>query len=668
VVSVLPRHSAGWLGHPGLIGHRVESGGSWSVTFDEVDNVTQTNDDPAWADAPPGAVRLVSAARDYRAGLAVRVELELLASGLVRLRGGVENLWSTPWTLGQLRVSLPVPDVAAELLDLTGRHNHEREPQRHLFSIGSWVRESRGGRPGHDSATVLCAGRMGFGFRHGSVWGVHIAWGGNQVLAAERTTTGWRLLGGGELLTPGEVVLGEGESYLGPWLVGSWGEGLDDLSSRFHRHLRGRPQHPTAVRSVLLNTWEATYFKHDPGSVQRLADRAAQVGVERFVLDDGWSLSRRDDTAGLGDWYVDPDVWPEGLRPLADHVHGLGMRFGLWFEPEMVNLDSDLARTHPEWIMGTEHGPGLPSRHQHVLNLALPEAYDHVLGRVSAIVRDCAVDYVKWDHNRPLLDAGGQPSGRPVGHEHALAVHRMMSTLKERHPGLEIESCAGGGGRVDLHTLEVTDRVWVSDCIDPYERHRILRWTGLLLPPELMGTHVGSSPDHVTGRTYDLHFRAATAMWGHLGIECDLNAVPDDELRSLAQWIQYHKDNRTLLHTGTVVHADTADPAVSLEGVVALDGSRALYRLSLLDHPLTWPLGPIRLPGLRAGVTYKVTLDGPPNSWPSKAQLPPWAIQGVHLSGATLESVGLTAPLLRVCQAVVLHATAEGRAWLSGDR
>ena len=479
-VSVLPGHASGWLGRPGLLGSR--GGRAWSIIPTCVEHSVEASGTREWSDCPDGAVRIRSVGTDEASELEVRTEIELHAGGLVRLRAGVRNLGDDPYELTHLQPALPVPSQAAELLDMTGRHAHERHPQRRAFDVGVWLRESWGGRSGHDSATVLCAGIQGFGFRRGRVWGVHLAWSGNQAVLAERSITDWRLLRGGELVLPGEVVLQRDEEYVSPWLCGSWGEGLDELAGRFHRYLRQRPGHPRTPRPVLLNTWEAVYFDHDLERLLELADVAAKLGIERFVLDDGWFEGRRDDSAGLGDWVVDHEVWPDGLHPLVQRVRALGMEFGLWFEPEMVNHDSRLAREHPEWLFATDHGPGIASRQQHVLDLTHPEAWSHVLEQVSSVIGEYGVGFVKWDHNRPLIDAGHQPGGEPAVHRQTLAVYRLMAELRRRHPGLEIESCAGGGGRIDLGIAEVTDRVWLSDCIDAHERHRIVRWTGLICP------------------------------------------------------------------------------------------------------------------------------------------------------------------------------------------
>ena len=655
-VAVLPLHSSGWLGRPGLTGSR--NGRAWSAAFSLVTHEVHEAGSPEWSDGAVDAVRVVSVGRDEPDGLTVSTEIELHPSGVLRLRSTVCNEGTDDFEVTGLLPALPVPPEATELLDMAGRHTRERTPQRRPFDVGQWTREAWGGRPGHDSATVLCAGEPGFAFRRGRVWGVHVAYSGNQVLMGEHTVTGWRLLRGGELLLPSEGRLAPGESYASPWLVASWGDGLDEFSGRVHDYVRARPQHPRKPRPVLLNTWEAVYFDHDLETLLDLAERAAALGIERFVLDDGWFRHRRSDNAGLGDWYVDEGVWPDGLHPLVDRVHELGMEFGLWFEPEMVNLDSDLAREHPEWVFQTVHGPGVASRQQHVLDLGHEAAFDHVLERISALVAEYRIAYLKWDHNRALVDAGHSTDGTPGVHRQTQAVYRLMAELKVRHPGLEIESCCGGGGRLDLGIMEYADRVWVSDCIDAHERHRMVRWTGLLLPPELMGTHVGSGEDHSTRRMHDLGFRAGTAFWGHLGVEWDLRGADATALTELGAWISAHKRWRELLHRGRVVHADLSNPALWLEGVIDTDGDTALYRLSALDHTLTWPPGRVTLPGLDPDRRYQVQVLAPGDRVGSGTVVPGWVRDGVTLTGRVLGEVGLQAPLLDPDHLVVLRVTA----------
>lgn len=645
--SVLPQQTSGWVGRPGLLGSR--AGQAWALTYDSVDHtVTESTD----------CTRLTSVALDRPAGVEVTTEIELFGNGLLRLRASVRNLEATPYEVTLLEPALPVPAEADELLDMAGRHAHERTPQRHAFTQGQHVREAWGGRPGHDSATVLCAGRSGFGFRAGRVWGVHLGWSGNQVLCAENSFTGWKLLRGGELLMPGEMVLGHDETYASPWLYASWGEGLDAFSGRFHEHLRARDVHPRRARPVLLNTWEAVYFDMDMPKLVELAERAADLGVERYVLDDGWFKGRRDATTSLGDWVVDEDVFPDGLTQLVKTVHSLGMEFGLWFEPEMVSLDSDVARAHPEWILGTHAGPGITSRDQHVLDLTDEDAWAHVFGQISALVDRYRIAYIKWDHNRALTGAGRGRDRRPGVHLQTLATYRMMDALRARHPGLEIEACSGGGGRLDLGVLERTDRAWVSDCIDAHEGHRLVRWTGLTLPPELMGTHVGSSTDHTTGRQHTLRFRAGTALWGHLGIEWDLTTMTDEEREELRAWIALHKQFRGLLHSGRVVRADTVPDGLQLDGVVAPDGREALFRLSALDLTLGQPAGRVRFPGLAPEKAYRVT-PVPLAVSPVERPRPAWYAGGAVMSGRLLDEVGVIAPWLEADDLVIVHLVAE---------
>ncbi|MGK5496486.1 alpha-galactosidase [Streptomyces sp. URMC 125] len=657
-VAVLPEQSAGWLGTPGLVGNR--GGRDFSTAFAVREAHLAVPQEPAPGGGAGG--RLTVLAHDVGAELELELVIELTASGLVRQRAAVTNRGSSPFALDAVNLTLPVPAAATELLDFTGHHLRERSPQRTAFTQGLRMRENRTGRTGYDSAYLLAAGTPGFGNRSGEVWAVHTAWSGNHRTFAERTFHSVSLLGSGELLLSGEVELAPGESYTSPWQYGSHGTGLDEVSARFHRWMRSRPHHPSTPRPVTLNTWEAVYFDHDLERLRRLADAAATVGAERFVLDDGWFGSRRDDRRGLGDWYVSPEVWPDGLGPLIDHVTGLGMQFGIWVEPEMINEDSDLARAHPDWIMAT--GGRLPgaARSQQVLDLARPEAFAHILERLDELLSTHPISYLKWDHNRDLVEAGHRPTGRAGVHGQTLAVYRLLDELRRRHPGVEIESCSSGGGRVDLEILQRTDRVWVSDCIDALERQQIQRWTGVLIPPELMGTHVGSGTAHTTGRRHPLDFRAGTALFGHFGIEWDLTAASPEELARLGEWVALHKELRGLLHTGTSVRADHPDPAYHLHGVVAEDGSEAVYALVATASSELYPPGPVRLPGLDPDAVYHVRPQ-PPGDLPDGnahhwgALLPWWTQEGVRLPGRVLDGAGLQAPVLYPERLVLLRAT-----------
>jgi alpha-galactosidase len=675
-VAVLPEHHTGWTGRPGLRGSF--AGVGWSPRF-SVRRVT-LDGRPAVGFTAHGAGVVEAHAVDDAGRLGLRLQLELEPCGVFRARAELTNLGTESYGLEDLVLALPVPAAATELLDFAGRHNLERVPQRASFGTGLHLRENRRGRTGADSAYVLHAGTAGFGFGRGEVWAVHTGWSGNHTHYAERVSTGERLLGGGELLLPGEVRLSPGESYRSPWLYAAYGAGLDDVARRFHRHLRAREPRVTPDRPVTLNVWEAVYFRHDLDRLLELAERAAAAGVERYVLDDGWFGSRRDDRSGLGDWVVSPDAWPDGLHPLVERVRALGMQFGLWFEPEMVNPDSDLARAHPDWVMTARAEWPVESRFQQVLNLGIPEAYEHVKAQLLAVLKEYQVDYVKWDHNRDLVEAGSRPDGgRPGVHAQTLAFYRLLDEIRAAHPGLEIESCSSGGARADLGVLERADRVWVSDNIDPHDRQEMLRWTAQLLPPEYLGSHIASGHSHATGRRHTLGFRAATAIFGHLGIEWDLSAADDADLAELRDWVAFYKEHRPLLLSGDLVRLDDTQDGVHVHGVVAPDRSRALFAVVTLDTVYPDPPDRLRLRGLDAGRRYRlrpvfvhVTPTGlhPPAWWgppPSDAQdygrpahLPAGdGFPGEVFTGAVLEHLGVAAPRVHPDQVVLYRVEAE---------
>ncbi len=651
-LTLVPHQAEGWTGTPGLLGSRAGEGLYPAFRPVSVDVLAQDGTDGA-----PSALQYL--AHDDEADLDLLIELDLTASGLLRLRATLTNRGGDGYAVDSLLLALPTPAAETLVIDQSGHHLRERETSFHDFTIGAHERTSRVAR-GHASSVIHGSCEPGTGWNRGGVHYVHVAWSGNTRSVAERTVLGQQVLLGGELLLPGEVVLDHGGSYATPWLVATWGEGLDQAAGRIHDHLRSRPGHPTSPRPVTFNAWEAVYFDQALEPMLELVEAAASVGAERFVLDDGWFGSRRDDTSGLGDWVVSPQVWPDGLKPLADAVHARGMEFGLWVEPEMVNPDSDLARAHPEWILSPRTHLPQPERQQQVLDLSNPAAYDHIRGQLLRVLAETPIDYLKWDFNRDVTEAVSPLTGRPAHHAQTLAVYRLMDELLAAQPGLEIESCAGGGGRIDLGILERAVRVWGSDCIDPLERQQIEAGTSLLLPPELVGSHIASPTSHTTGRTLGLTLRAATALFSHLGIEWNLLSASADERRELAAWVALHKRLRPLLHGGRVVHVDHPDAGWRIRGVVADGRAEAVFSLVRVATSAVRPTPAVRLPGLAADAAYRVEellpegvvspvqrKERSPESWA-------WWFDGITLPGSVLSRVGLRFPDLKPEQAVLI--------------
>ncbi len=641
--SILPQLARGWRGRPAVRGSR--SGRDFSPRFALTGSA---------GDERSLELRLA----DTAVGLEAVVTFRLEPSGLLLLDTTVRNTGDEPYLLDRADTVLPVPAHAVESLDTTGRWIREKHPQRRPIQQGTWVRSGRHGRTGHDATAVIAAGTAGFGWRTGEVWALHLGWSGNHEAFVERLASGDTVLGAGELLEPGEVLLAPGEAYTAPTAYAAYSAaGLDGVSAAFHEWMRARPQHPATPRPVVLNTWEAVYFDHDLGTLKELADTAAAIGVERFVLDDGWFLGRRDDRAGLGDWIVDEEVWPDGLTPLIEHVKGLGMQFGLWVEPEMINEDSELARAHPDWISGPGSRTPIEWRQQQVLDLANPDAWQHVLGSLDAILTANDIDYLKWDQNRDQLELGHD--GVASTREQTLAAYRLFDELRRRHPGLEIESCSSGGARVDLGILQRTDRVWTSDTNDALERQTIQRWTELLVPPELVGAHVGPTQSHSTGRVHDIGFRATTAMFGHFGIEWDIRQATDDERERLAAAIEVYKAQRNLIATGRMVRMDHPDPSAQVTGVVAQDGSRALFCWATLASSASEVPVPVRFGGLDPERRYRVELALPlgPDALNQRSGVA-WTDTAPVVLGAVLATIGLPMPILNPEQALLIALTA----------
>ena len=638
----LMRESArGFLGRPTLSGHR--NGKAWSTKFEVTDFHHQGNH---------CAVTL----RDFHAELEVIVTFDLDAFGVLIQKATVKNIGNSDYVLNEFIHWLPLPREATQTLDFAGRWSNERQPQRRDIQIGTWVRESREGRSGHNFSIADIALTAQTSFQSGSAWATSIAWSGNSHYLVERGFDGQQSIGAGELLLAGEVILKGNESYEAPALFAVYSsQGLDGVSAAFHSHLRAREIHPKRPRPLTLNMWEALYFDHDEAKIRALVDVATEIGVERVVLDDGWFHSRRNDRSGLGDWVVDPAVWPNGLTPVIEYINSKGIEFGLWFEGEMVNPDSDLYRAHPEWIL--HEGDRTPPlwRHQLVLDLGHEEAYKHVLEQTSSLLAAHNIVYIKWDHNRVLVDAGHL--GAAGVRRQTQAIYRLFAELKKRHPGLEIESCASGGARIDLGVIDYVDRFWTSDNNDALERQTIQRWTSQVIPPEMLGTHIGPTHGHQTGRTLELSMRAITALFGHAGIEWNITQATAEERANLATWAKYYKDNRALLHSGKSVRIDYPDEHGYLYGVISADTKKSIFAYVQLTPTVTIHPASLKFAGLDAAANYLVKAVYPAGKPRFMLITPPQWMDGITMSGSALATIGVSAPILAPANAVLIEIT-----------
>ena len=608
--SVWPTEQDGWAGTPAQAGNR---GGTATTPRPRLVDAAVEHD------AEGGRIALQL--DDVVAGTRARVEYRLDAAGVLSADLSIENdsdaASAGPYLVDGLRALLPLPDRATELLDFTGKWCRERAPQRLPFAFGTHARRARRGKPGHDSPYLLVAGTAGFGFAHGEVWGVHLALerrrrvprraaargrrGHSRVIGARRAAA----LGRGGRCSPASATTPRPCSSRGR-TAGSTGSRHGSTAAS--APARGHPAHP---RPLVLNTWEAVYFDHDLDRLVEIADRAAEVGVERIVLDDGWFRGRRDATAGLGDWLVDETVWPDGLGPFVEAVREPGHAVR-----PVVRARDDQPRLRPRprpprlGARAPARAPA-PRRATSTSSTSPTPTRTHSCSSASARSSPSTTSTTSSGTTTATSSSPSRAATAATGR--SCTRRRWRSTgcstsCARRHPRLEIETCSGGGGRVDLGILDRTDRVWASDCNDPVERARIERWTRLLVPPELIGSHVGARRSHTTSRETDLSFRLAVALTAHAGHR----DRPDRRRatktsQTITAWSALYRELRGLLHTGDVVNADLADDADDAHRhrrVAAASGRCSPGRASTTSPD--GQSGRVRFPGLDAGARYRV--------------------------------------------------------------
>jgi alpha-galactosidase len=642
-LDCFPEAGRGFNGHPALVARRDD--GRFISQLQLVSARVDHQAHIELADKAFGVSVILNYAIDALTGV-------LTVATTVKNTGG-DKLW-LDWVAAAV-----LPSTLTELILFEGRWAREFQPVRTHLRTGLIAKENRTGRTSHHAPPFLIAGTRDFGESEGEVALLHLAWSGNHRLIAERLRDGRMQFQVGELFLPGEMVLEQGQTYEAPLVYAARSDiGLNGLSARLHPFLRetilgGRLNEKP--RPVHFNTWEAVYFAHSQSAMMDLASHAAGVGVERFVVDDGWFIGRNDDKAGLGDWTTDFAKYPGGLAPLIEHVKSLGMEFGIWVEPEMANRNSELLRAHPDWTLGEAEQP--LGRGQYVLDLSRAEVSDAIFAQLDKLLSEHDIAYLKWDMNRDLTHAISR--GRPAAHAQNRAVYALIDRVRGAHPKVEIESCSSGGGRADYEILKRTDRIWTSDCNDPIERQEIQRGFSIMFPPEVMGSHIGPRQSHTTARTASLQLRALTALFGHMGIEGDVREFSEREREELRRWIAFYKDMRPLLHGGTTHRLTTQDKGLIAFMVLKDDALVSAAQIATPDFPMAPPL---RLAGLLLDKRYRVRrINAPEGRRRSMKRLPLVATgETVTLSGFDLMQSGLALPMLHAGEIAVFHLEPEG--------
>ena len=642
-IALSPQAAAGFMGSPGVQVHR--NGQQWAV-FTQICSVSPTDDELVIVSRCQGSdIELT-----HYLGLHKATDV-LTATTTITNRGT-----STLWVDRCDAPCIPVPMHYTKILGFTGRWANEFQLQTLDRFAGAYVRENRSGRTSHDTFPGVIVHAEHTNEQTGAAYGLHLGWSGNHHVRIEEQHSGQAYAQLGELFYPGELSLEPGQMYCSPMVFGaSTAHGLSALSASFHGYVRScltDQRVASKARPVHFNTWEAVYFDLSFDRLCELADSAAEVGAERFVLDDGWFKNRKSDSAGLGDWFVDDTVFPQGLGPLIDYVQAKHMEFGLWVEPEMVNPDSDLYRAHPDWVLNADPAPLILSRHQLVLDLTRVEVQHYLFERLDALLTDYAIGYLKWDMNRALYQPGNQ-DGRAVGHDQTVALYHLLQRLRAVHPKVEIESCSSGGGRADFGILAFTDRIWTSDSNDALDRLSIQKGFSMFFPSEVMGAHVGPSRCHATGRVLSMDLRAGVALFGHMGIEANLLDMDAEEKQALKAAVVLHKKHRQLIHNGKLIRLDSQLGGSSF-GVMAADGNEALFSYAQLDSLSNSVGGRLRFDGLDKHSLYEVSIVWPlePSSY-SKSILN--VINGSIISGDALVTVGLQLPIMLPASLLLFH-------------
>ena len=558
-------------------------------------------------------VTLLDTAANIRIKLCYGVfdELDVITRTAEIINAGSETVWLRKAS----SMCLELPFGKWDMIHFYGRHCMERQPERVPLFHGIHTLASGRGMSSHqhNPFVILCDHEATE--ENGACYGMMLMYSGNHKTEIER-----------DQFDSTRVVMGINDdrfrwelspatSFHTPEVILSCANGLTELSHRFHRVIRNnvvRGQYKLSHRPVLINNWEATYFDLNEEKIVKLAEKAADIGVELFVLDDGWFKNRVDDNAGLGDWIPDTDKLPNGLDGLIEKINAMGLRFGLWVEPEMVNEDSDLYRAHPDWAMTAPNRAPMMARNQLVLDLSRQEVHEYIYNTLSDLLTKYNITYIKWDFNRPLADvyshAAPSPRQGEVTHRYYLSLYKIYDRLTKAFPHVLFEGCAGGGGRFDAGMLQYSPQIWCSDNTDPISRLTIQYGTSFGYPVSAIGAHVSATPNHQTGRLTPLSTRGTVAMMGAFGYELDLTKLSDAELDEMKAQIARFKELEPMIHNGLYYRLSSMEDSGCYFAwqFVAPDRSRSLLSIVVTNPLANAAAIHLRLKGLDPDATYSV--------------------------------------------------------------
>ncbi len=565
-------------------------------------------------------------------------------NGILSRSATITNRTPAPLTVESAQAAawyLP-PGDGYQLTYLTGRWAAETQINREPIHEGMKVLESRKGHTSHNINPWFAIDAGDASEERGGVWFGALAWSGNWRITVEQTpyrqvrvTGGFNPFDFGYRLKPGDSL--DTPQFFAGYSAGGYGA-ASRLLHRFEREKILPGGVDSRLRPVLYNSWEATTFNVNEAGQKALADKAAKLGIELFVMDDGWFGKRNNDRAGLGDWVVNPQKFPQGLKPLIDHVNQLGMDFGLWVEPEMVNADSDLYRAHPDWVIHMAGRPRTELRNQMILNLARTDVKEHIFAVLDKLAGEYNIRYFKWDMNRSFSEPGwpeAEPGDRrKLWVQYVRNLYDIIDRLRQRHPKLEIESCSGGGGRVDLGILQRVDEVWTSDNTEAFDRLRIQEGFTQAYAPKVMSAWVTDVPN-MNRRSTPLQYRFLVAMQGALGIGANLNKWTDDDTATATKLIALYKRVRPTVQAGDLYRLFSPRAGdLTANEYVSADGRQAVLFAFRHSQEYNTTVPTIRLRGLDARALYKLeSVDGK------------LADRQPQLSGAYLMGAGLNVNL-----------------------